>query len=217
MTDFATRRTMMVDAQIRPADVTKFPIIDAMLSVPRENFVPHDLREAAYLGENVDIGEGRVLLEPRTLAKALDALEPEPEELALVVAAGTGYSAAVMARMVEAVIALEGDEALCKEAQNALTEIGADNAVVETGAPEAGAPDHGPYDIIFIDGAVEQVPEALTDQLKEGGRIAALIVEGKLGTVKIGHKSGGKTHWRFAFNAFAPVLPGFEKAKTFAL
>src|SRR6056297_2704105 len=105
MTDFATRRRMMVDTQVRPSDVTKFPIIEAMLTVPREEFVPNSLREAAYMGEHVDLGGGRVLLDPRILAKMLDALAVTPGDLVLDVGTATGYSAAVLAHLAEAVVA----------------------------------------------------------------------------------------------------------------
>jgi protein-L-isoaspartate(D-aspartate) O-methyltransferase len=217
MPDFAARRTVMVDSQIRPSDVTKFPIIAAMLDVPRERFVPDALQEAAYIGENLEIAPGRVLLEARTLAKMLDALDIQPSDLVLDVGAGLGYSAAVIARLAEAVIAVEEDEAMAAEAEAALAAVGADNAVVVTAPLAEGAPKHGPYDAIVVEGAAEQVPEALLAQLKEGGRIACLFMEGALGVCRIGLKHGGKVSWRFAFNAAAPVLPGFAATPEFAL
>lgn len=216
MTDYAQRRTMMVDTQIRPSDVTKFPIIDAMLSVPREAFVPRSLREAAYVGENLELGRGRVVLEPRTLAKMLDALEINGNELVLDIGCALGYSAAVMARMAEAVVAVEEDADLLSEAGNLLVENGADNVILHEGALSDGAAEHGPYDVITIQGAVETLPAVLEDQLKDGGRIACLFMEGALGVVRIGHKIDGRIHWRFAFNAGAPVLPGFQKSAEFA-
>ncbi|MDT8328670.1 MAG: protein-L-isoaspartate O-methyltransferase [Roseovarius sp.] len=217
MTDYAARRTMMVDTQVRPSDVTKFPIIDAMLSVPREQFVPRALREAAYMGENVNLGAGRVMLEPRTLAKMLDALELEGDDLVLDIGAGLGYSSAVMARMAEAVVAVEDDADMVQEAQRVLSENGADNVIMHQGELTQGAAEHGPYDVITIQGAVEHLPEALSDQLKEGGRIACLFMEGALGVVRIGYKIDGQVSWRFAFNAGAPVLPGFERHAAFTL
>lgn len=217
MTDFAARRTMMVDTQIRPSDVTKFPIIEAMLSVPREAFVPADRQEAAYLGDNIDLGQGRVILEPRTFAKMLDALDIQPDELVLDLGATTGYSSAVLARLSEAVIALEEDGALLADAQSALSDVGADNVVLHEGTLAEGAADLGPFDVIVVEGAVEHLPEAITDQLKEGGRIAALFQEGRLGTVKIGYRIDGQINWRFAFNAGAPVLPGFQRHRAFSL
>lgn len=215
MTDFAARRTMMVDTQVRPSDVTKFPIIDAMLSVPRELFVPREQVEAAYISENVSIAPGRVVLEPRTLGKLLDAINIDQDDLVLDIGAGYGYSSALVARMAEAVIAVEEDESLANEAQTILSEQGADNVVLHTGALTDGAPQHGPYDAILIEGGVEQVSTALLDQLKEGGRIGCLFMEGALGVVRIGHKIDGDVTWRFAFNASAPVLPGFAKEPAF--
>jgi len=217
MTDFAARRTMMVDTQVRPSDVTKFPIIDAMLRVPREAFVPARLREVAYLGENLDLGAGRIVLAPRTLAKMLDALDIEGDDLVLDIGASHGYSAAVMARLAEAVVGVEDEAALVEEAQRALGEAGADNVVMIEAALSEGAPDHGPYDVIVVEGAVEHLPEGITGQLKEGGRIACLFSEGALGVVRIGYKIDGRVNWRDAFNAGAPVLPGFERHAAFTL
>ncbi|MGR3759917.1 protein-L-isoaspartate O-methyltransferase family protein [Roseobacteraceae bacterium NS-SX3] len=216
MTDFAERRRMMVDTQIRPSDVTKYPVIDAMLAVPREQFVPDAQRETAYADQNVPLGGGRVVLEPRTLAKMLDALDVAGDELVLDVGCGFGYSTAVVARMAQMVIGLEEDEMMAGEAQEALSET-ADNAIVHVGPLAEGAAEHGPYDAILVQGGAEELPAALADQLKDGGRIAALFMTGALGEVKIGYKSNGQISWRFAFNAGAPVLPGFEAAKEFAL
>lgn len=215
MTDYAARRTVMVDTQVRPSDVTKFPIIDAMLDVPREAFVPRALREAAYMGENIDLGGGRVILEPRTLAKVLDSLDIQSNELVLDVGSALGYSAAVIARMAEAVVAVEEDAEIAEEAQGLLSENGADNVIMHHGPLAQGAPEHGPYDVVVVQGAVEKLPQSLIDQIKEGGRIACLFMEGALGAVRIGYKIDGAMSWRYAFNAGAPVLPGFERDAAF--
>ena len=217
MTEFASRRMMMVDTQVRPSDVTKFPIIDAMLHVPREVYVPRDRQEAAYVGQNVEIAPGRVVLEPRTLAKMLDALDIQPGEMVLDLGCGLGYSAAVIARLADTVVAVEEDPGLAAEAQRALAEEGVDNAVVVAGPLAAGSAKHGPYDVITVEGGIETLPQALADQLKEGGRIAAVFMDGALGTVKTGIRMGGRIDWRFAFNATAPVLPGFAARKAFVL
>ncbi|MFV0515054.1 MAG: protein-L-isoaspartate O-methyltransferase family protein [Jhaorihella sp.] len=217
MTDFAARRNTMVDTQIRPSDVTKFPIIEAMLDVPREIFVPEALREAAYAGNNLDIGGGRVLLEPRTLAKMLDALDISRNELVLDIGPGLGYSTAVVARLAQAVIAVEDDAAMAEDAQALLAQAGADNAVMHAGPLAAGAAEHGPYDVMLVQGGVEDLPEPLLAQLKDGGRIACIFMDNATGTVRIGYKSGGAMSWRFEFNAGAPVLPGFERQRVFAL
>ena len=215
--DYEARRTMMVDTQIRPSDVTKFPIIDAMLSVPRERFVPDDLREAAYVGENIVLSEGRVLLEPRTFAKMLDALDIQPNESVLDIGCGLGYSAAVLAKLAGFVVAVEQDEQQANEAQTALSELSLDQAVVVSGSLADGAAKSGPYDVILIEGAIEVLPSNISSQIKDGGRIAAIFAEGDLGVVRIGHMRDGQLHWRFAFNAGAPVLSGFEKKPSFAL
>lgn len=217
MTDFAARRIMMVDTQVRPSDVTKFPIIEAMLAIPRESFVPAAMVEAAYVGETLEIAPGRVLLEPRTLAKMLDALDLRANELVLDLGAGLGYSSAVMAQLAEAVIAVEPIEALAEDAEAALESAGASNVVVEQLPLTEGAPRHGPYDVIAVQGGIELFPEALTDQLKEGGRVAAIFMDNALGVVRVGVKRQGVIRWRDAFNAAAPVLEGFAKERAFAL
>ncbi|WHZ34115.1 protein-L-isoaspartate O-methyltransferase [Sagittula sp. MA-2] len=217
MSDFATRRRMMVDTQVRPSDVTEFPIIEAMLTVPREAFVPRDRIEAAYVSEHVPLGGGRVLLDPRVFAKMLDALDISNDDLVLDVGAGLGYSAAVIARIAEAVVAVEDDDTRASEAQSLLSEHHADNVILHEGTLDAGASEHGPYDVIIVEGGVETLPETLCDQLKEGGRMAVIFMEGALGTVRVGHKYDGAINWRFAFNGTAPVLPGFTKDEVFAL
>lgn len=216
MPDFAARRTIMVDTQVRPNDVTKFPIIEAMLTIPREAFVPDARREAAYVGENVDLGQGRWLLEPRNFAKMLDALDIQPGDRVLDIGAGMGYSAAVIARMAQAVVALE-EGALAASAEAHLSVQDIEGVTVIDGPLAAGAAEEGPYDVIVIEGGVEQVPAAITAQLKDGGRIAAIFLQGPLGTVRIGRKIDGVVAWRDAFNAAAPVLPGFTGAKEFVL
>lgn len=207
----------MVDTQVRPSDVTKFPIIDAMLTVRRENFVPAARREAAYVGENLDLGGGRVILEPRTFAKMLDALDISGGELVADIGPSLGYSSAVIARMAEAVVAVEEDEPMAGEAQEALTEAGADNVIVHVGPLAEGADQHGPYDVMIVEGGAERFPEALAAQIKEGGRAACLFMDGALGEVRVGYKQGDRLIWRRAFNASAPVLPGFGRAPAFQL
>jgi len=217
MSSYSARRVMMVDTQVRPQDVTKFPIIEAMLAVPREVYVPTARREAAYVGENLPLGGSRVMLEARTLSKMLDALDIQPNEVVLDLGCGLGYSSAVIARMADAVVAVEEDEALAAEAQRILAAEGVDNAAVVAGPVAAGCAKCGPFDAITLQGGVEEVPQALIDQLKDGGRIAALFMDGPLGAMKIGHKAGNKLVWRFAFNAAAPVMAGFASRHAFAL
>ena len=217
MSDFRTQRFTMVDTQIRPSDVTKFPVIDAMLSVPREAYVPSAVRSSAYAGQEIALAPGRIIFEPRTLGKMIDELDVQAGDVAVVIGAGLGYSTAVLAHMVELVIGVEPDAQMAAEAEGNLGENDADNAVIVNGAAEEGAAVHGPYDVILIEGGVEDVPQSILDQLKQDGHIACIFMDGQLGTCRIGIKASKNVSWRFAFNATAPVLAGFHKVKTFAL
>ena len=187
MIDFAAAREAMVDRQVRPSDVTRYPIIEAMLAVPREEFVPEALRPVAYLGEHVPLAPGRVLLDPRVFAKLLDALNVGPRDLVLDVGCGLGYSAAVLARMAEAVVALESDPAMAAEAEAAARRAGGGHRAGAGGAARgrrAGAravrrdPDRGRGR-----GAARARWPA---QLKPGGRIAAIFVDGSRGQARLG-------------------------------
>ena len=213
MSEFAQRRVTMVDSQVRPSDVTKFPIIAAMLAIPREAFVPAGREEAAYMGDNLEIAPGRVMLEPRTLAKMLDALDLQPGERVMDLGTGLGYAAAVLAEMVGDVVAVEEHPGLAAEAARRLAATA--NVTLHTGPLTEGA--SGPFDVIILQGGVEQVPDAILAQLADHGRIAALFMTGALGTVRIGHKAEGRVAWRFAFNASSPVLPGFSAGRGFVL
>lgn len=215
MIDFATQRRIMVDSQVRPADVTSYDIIEAMLRVPRELFVPDRLRAAAYAEETLRIGPAEILLEARTFAKMLEALDIGPQDLVLDLGVGLGYSSAVIAHLAEAVVAVEADEEMAAEAQRLLAEISADNVAVIAASPAEGAPRHGPYDAIIIEGGIEVLPKAVADQLKEGGRICAIFMEGEFGECRLGRKVGGLIAWRPIFHAEAPVLAGFERSPAF--
>lgn len=215
MPDYTDQRITMVDTQIRPSDVTKFPIIDAMLTIRREEFVPAKLGEVAYAEDAMDLDDVRQMLEPRTFAKMIDALDIGPDDVILDIGCGLGYSTAILAHMASFVVGVEDDAQRASDAQNNLSEQSVDNAAVVEGALIEGAAKSGPYDIMVIEGAVETVPAGLIDQLREGGRIAAIFRDGALGVVKIGHKIDGDLTWRFAFNACASMLPGFEKAQEF--
>jgi len=207
----------MVDTQVRPSDVTKFPIIDAMLTIPRERFVPQNRREAAYAGAHLELGGERVILDPRVFAKLLDVLDVQPGELVLDVGCGLGYSTAVLARLADFVFALENDPAMADEAQTILSELGIDNAAVETGPLADGAAKSAPFDVIMLQGAVEKVPDTLIGQLREGGRIGCIFAEGPLGVARLGLKLDGRMAWRYAFDAAAPLLPGLTTPHVFTL
>ena len=200
MVDYAKQRVTMVDTQVRPSDVTKVPLIDAMLDVPREAFVPDARREMAYVGGPVEVAPGRVLLDGRTIAKMLDAADLEPSDVVLEIGCGLGYCTALLAHIADAVVAVEQDESLAAEAETTLSEHGIDNAAVVTGPLAEGHAKAGP----------------LLDQLRDGGRIVAIFMSGALGEVRVGLKSEGRLSWRMSFNASAEVLPGFERAETFS-
>lgn len=214
MTDFAAAREAMVDRQVRTADVTLYPIIAAMLAVPREAYVPEALAPVAYLGEHVPLGGGRVVLDPRVFAKLLDAVRVGPEDLVLDVGCGLGYSTAVLAEMAQAVVAVEAD-ALAAEAEQALARHSVDTAIVKAGPLAEGAPEHGPFDVILVEGGIEVLPEALVGQLKPGGRVAAVFVDGGNGQARLGLRVADGIAWRRIFDATAPLLPGFERTKAF--
>lgn len=205
----------MVDCQVRPSDVTAYPIIDAMLSVRKEEFVPAELRAVAYAGDHIPLAAGRVVLDGRTLGKMLDAAAVTSDDLILDIGCGLGYVAAVLGRLGAAVIAVEEDEAMAATAQEVLADQEAMNVVVEQGPLLAGSPDHGPYDVVFLEGAVQQVPQGLIDQLKIGGRIIAIVQDGPIGQARVGVKTQNGVTWRRAFDATAPILPGFEAEKAF--
>ncbi len=158
------------------------------------------------------------MLEPRTLAKMLDALDLTPDDLVLLIGSGTGYSAAVLARLVAAVVAVEEDDGMAAESEALLAEIGADAVIVEIGPLAEGAPRHGPYDAVLIEGGIEMLPAALAAQVRAGGRIAAVFMEGHLGVVRLGRLGAdGHVDWRSIFNAGAPVLNGFATVPVFRL
>jgi len=210
MTDYKTARTAMVDCQIRPSDVTKYPIIEAFLTTPREAYVPMGSRPVAYAGEHIALNNGRVLLDARTFAKMLDAVNVQRNELVLDLGCGLGYSTAILATMAEAVVAVESDTDMAAEASTTLTDQSVDNAFVTSGDLTKGNAKNGPYDVIILQGAVEKIPGALIDQLKDGGRICAIFHDGNYGECRIGYKSHQKLSWRAVFNASAPMINGFE-------
>jgi protein-L-isoaspartate(D-aspartate) O-methyltransferase len=209
--DGAALREVMVDTQVRPNDVTKFPIIAAMLHVPREAYVPAGREAVAYGELAIPLGGGREIAEPRTLAKMLDALDLGREDEVLVIGAGLGYACAVVAHVCRSVVAVEEDADLAAEAEANLSAQGVDNAVVLHGSMVEGAPKAAPFDAILIEGGVDEVPAALTDQLAEGGRVCAVFVDGagRLGEARLGRRAHGRISWASEFNAGAARLPGF--------
>lgn len=217
MQDYAAAREMMVDCQVRPSDVTRYGIVDAMMTVPRERFVPPSKRSVAYAGEAVEQAKGRWLLDPRVFAKMVDAAEISPGDAILDIGCGLGYSSAILSRLCRAVIAVESDETMAKSAEETLSSLGCDNVAVLTGPLEDGAQSEQPFDVILVQGGVGDVPRALFDQLAEEGRLVAIWAEGSFGQARVSTRTGDAISHRWVFDAAAPVLPGFSAKAAFAL
>ena len=206
--DFAAARLAMIDSQLRPQGVTDAAVLAAMGSIAREQFLPAHTRPLAYVDRAGAIGDGRFLAAPAVLGQLLTEMKPEAGQRALVIGAGTGYSAAVLAAMGLDVAAVESSPELAARAR--------DNgiAVVEN-ALDKGLPKQAPYDQILIDGAVEHVPDAIVGQLAEGGRLGAALVDRGIVRLIVGRKSGGGFGCLSLGDAGAPVLPGFTRPTAF--
>jgi protein-L-isoaspartate(D-aspartate) O-methyltransferase len=215
MNDFATQRINMVDSQVRPSDVTDRRILRAMLAVPRETFVPDQVKATAYMDEHLALGQGRYLLAPRTFAKLVQLLTIGEDDAVLDVACATGYSTAILATLARRVTGVEENAALAQRAQTALAGLGRANAAVQIGPLTAGAPNEGPFDAILVNGCVADMPDALLDQLKDGGRLAAVRSDGRVGQATVWRRHGTSFDAWPAFDAGAPLLPGFEKQPGF--
>lgn len=219
MVDYAIQRKNMVESQVRPSDVTDRRIIRAMLDLPRERFVPERLRPLAYMDGPVPLTSGearRSLLSARTFAKLAQAAEIEPSAAVLDIGAGTGYGAALLASLAETVVALESDPQLLSAARHALQQADAGKVTLVEGPLADGRPSEGPYDAIIVEGGVEEVPPELLDQLKDGGRFVAIVGGGATGRATVWRREGSTYGQAGIFDATADVLPGFEKARTFA-
>ena len=209
MFDTATARRMMVDGQVRTADVTDLDLIDAMAALPRERFVPPALAEQAYRDGDIAIADGRVLLKPMVLAKLIQAARVRSSDHVLDVGCGTGYSSAVLARLAGAVVALEEDAALAQQAKETLAATDGSHVTVVTAPLTAGWPAAAPYDVILLNGATEILPETLGRQLKPDGRLACIFGRGPTGKAMIYRRIEGQLVGRPVFDAAAPALPGF--------
>jgi protein-L-isoaspartate(D-aspartate) O-methyltransferase len=217
MTDFALARRNMVDGQLRPNRVTNAQLLAVVGELPRERFLPGGLKSVAYSDEDVPLGNGRYLMEPMVLARLIQTLQAGPEDRALVVAAGPGYGAALLAGLVKSVVAVESDAGLAGSADQTIKALGLANVTLVTGQAEAGAAASGPYDVILIEGAVRQIPPAILDQMAEGGRLVTVLAggPGALGVAQLVVKEGGVSSGRPLFDAGTPVLPGFAPPARF--
>jgi protein-L-isoaspartate(D-aspartate) O-methyltransferase len=213
MTDSASARFNMIEAQIRPADVTDVRIHAAMGAVARENFVPTAARALAYADVPVAVAQGRFLLDPRSFAKLLQLANVGADDRVLDVGCATGYSSAVLGRLAAEVVALEQDADLVRIADGLLATVQGKVALVQGGLVE-GVKDQAPFDVIFINGAIEQVPDTLLGQLAEGGRLVAVLKDGQ-SRAWLYVKENGQVGRRPDFDADVPVLAGFKKAQGF--
>jgi protein-L-isoaspartate(D-aspartate) O-methyltransferase len=219
MSGFATARQKMVDGQVRPSDVTDIRILDAMLAVPREAFVPQNQRALAYLDLDLDVSEGgaakRFLIKPVVTAKMLQAAEIKDTDKVLVAGSAAGYMAAVVARLAGQVVATESDPAQAAKARDVLAQLGLGNVTFRATAAAEGDPANAPYDVIVLDGATEITPDRLYGQLKDGGRLVGVFAMTKPPRATIVTRSHGDFGNRALFDAAVPVLPGFERLPAF--
>jgi protein-L-isoaspartate(D-aspartate) O-methyltransferase len=206
--DFAAARLAMVESQLRPQGVLDPAVTRAMGSIERERFVPEQLRPLAYVDRAVSLGGGRFLPAPAVLGQLLTEMMAEPGQRALVVGAGTGYSAAVLKAMGLEVVAIESDPQLAARAR----ELG----IWVVQAPlEGGDPNRGIYDQILIDGAVQIIPEAIIAQLADGGRLGTALIDRGITRLVVGRNAGGAFGYLSVGDAGVPALPGFSRPKEF--
>jgi protein-L-isoaspartate(D-aspartate) O-methyltransferase len=219
MTGFSTARQKMVDGQVRPSDVTDIRIIDAMLAVPREAFVPENQRALSYLDLDLDVSEGgsagRFLIKPVVTAKMLQAAEIGETDNVLVVGCATGYTAALAAKLASQVTATEADPALVARAREVLARLGLGNVTVRAADPADGDPANAPYDVIVLNGATEITPDRLYRQLKDGGRLVGVFATTQPPRAAIVTHSHGEFGNRALFDATVPVLPGLGRLPAF--
>lgn len=214
--DFARARDLMVESQVRTADVTDLRILGAMRTLPRERFAPPQRRCLAYADLELEVAPGRFLMRPRDLAKLVQALDPQPHERALEIGGGTGYGAAVLAACCKEVVALDADPDLSFAARAALESAGVKNVKTVCTALADGWADAAPYDVIMLNGGAEIVPENWFAQLAPGGRLGAIVREGPAGAARIYTRAADVIAYRVAFDAFPQVAPGLAKPRSFA-
>lgn len=213
--DYADARRNMVDGQLRTNRVNDPRLLAAFETLPRERFVPEAARGFAYVDEDLPIGPGRWIMEPMVLGRLVQEAEIGESDSVLVIAAGTGYAAAVVASLAADVVALEEDAALAEQARVLLQDLEIDNVSVVTGSLREGYPEQAPYDVIFVEGAMEEVPAVYGDQLVEGGRLVCVVREpGEVGRARLFRKNGSLSS-RVLFDAATPVLESLRRPPTF--
>ncbi|UUP19300.1 protein-L-isoaspartate O-methyltransferase family protein [Nitratireductor thuwali] len=219
--DFSEQRDKMVEGQLRTQDVTHVPLLEAMREIPREAFVPGRRKSLAYIDEDLEIlpavqgAPPRFLMEPAPFAKLVQLAGVKSSDLVLDVGCATGYSSAVLSKVASFVVALECDPQLAETASATLADLDCVNVTVVTGPLEKGYPDEAPYDLIFIGGAVDFVPDELISQLGEGGRLVAVVGHGNAARAELFVKEDGVVSSRRAFNTAVRPLPGFSREPGF--
>ena len=217
MTDFVAARENMVESQVRPNGITDRRIIDAMAAIAREDFVPAARRDIAYVDEDIQLADAedgqpaRYLIEAMAFARLVHLAEIKSADKVLLIGAGTGYGAAVVARLAERVVALESDGRLAVVARKTLSGIA--NVMLVEGPLAEGCKAEAPYDVIIIEGRVADVPEALFAQVKDGGRLAAVVGESAVAKTHLWTMAGKTPALRMAFDASIAALPGFAKKR----
>jgi protein-L-isoaspartate(D-aspartate) O-methyltransferase len=214
--DLSRARDMMVESQVRTADVTDMRIIATMRTLPRERFMPAQKRALAYADIEAEVAPGRALLRPRDLSKLIQALAPQPGERALEIAGGTGYGAAVLSACCKEVVTLDPDPDLSFAARAALESCGVSNVKTVSTAAVDGWADEAPYDLIMLNGAAEIVPDAWLAQLASGGRLGVIVRQGPAGSARIYTRSGDAVAYRTVFDAAPPITPGLRKPPAFS-
>ena len=215
MTDMTVARSHMIDCQLRPNEVNDERLIAAIRRVPRELFVPKAKRSVAYVDEDIEVAAGRYLMEPMIFARLLVAADIQPSDAVLDVGCATGYSTAVMAGLAEAVVALEADRKLAALAEKTLAALEIVNVAVVEGRHADGVEGQGPFDVIFVGGAVEEIPARLLDQLADGGRLVCVRDTGGVGRAHLVVRDGQLMAGRDLFDASVPPLPGFARPAAF--
>ncbi|WP_027135678.1 protein-L-isoaspartate O-methyltransferase family protein [Geminicoccus roseus] len=215
MNDYAARRHLMVEAQLRPSAIEDENLLRAMGEVPREAFLPRALKGVAYGDEDIQLGDGRRLIEPLVLGKLLQAAAVKPSDVALVIGCTTGYSAAVLSRLTTTVFCVDPDAARLAQAEKVFAEIGGDNVVTVQTDPAKGHPAQAPFDLIVIAGAVETVPETLKAQLADGGRLVTVLKKNHAGKVAVVTRVGDAFGMITPFDAGAPQVPELRVAPSF--
>ncbi len=211
MTNFTTARINMVDSQIHTMGVVSEAVLDAYRTVPREEFVPQDRKGIAYCDEDMPIGQGRCLMEPVTHARLVQAAAPVANDTVLDVGGATGYSAAILSRLVERVVACEPDASFLSQAEQTWSKLGCNNVIPHQGDFCDGNASLAPFSLIFLNGSVESVPDALLSQMAPHGRLVAVIRKKneKIGRAMLFVKTtSGNISERILFDAAVPYLPG---------